>query len=145
MKKVMVGLLVTAAVAVAVPLALAANASTGNAKLVHVGLNVPECVGPFAGDDSGVVNVQYNAVQQREKVNVSVHNALPNQEYVVDIRCVGAIGTLTTNGQGTGTAQIDLSDVAVAPGTFYVDISVPNGGGGAGNYGDTFIAGPFTL
>src|SRR5262249_42862923 len=129
---------------------LAANASTGNAKLVHVGLNVPECVGPsagpFAGDDSGVVNVQYNAVQQREKINVSVHNALPNQEYVVDIRCVGAIGTLTTNGQGTGTAQIALSDVAAAPGTFYVDIAVaPPGGGGAGGYGDTFIAGPFTL
>jgi hypothetical protein len=26
-----------------------------------------------------------------------------------------------------------------------IDISVKGGGGGAGGYGDTFIAGPFTL
>jgi len=50
-----------------------------------------------------------------------------------------------TNSQGTGTAHVVLSNVSAAPGTFYVDISVLNGGGGAGNDGDTFIAGPFTL
>jgi hypothetical protein len=145
MKRIMLALLVVVAVGIAVPLGLAASASNGTAHLVHVGLNVPQCVGPFTGDDSGVVTAHYNAVQTRETINVSVHDALPSTTYVVDIRCVGQIGTLTTNSQGTGTAQIDLSDVAAAPGTFYVDISVLGGGGGAGGYGDTFIAGPFTL
>jgi hypothetical protein len=143
MKKVML-VLVVAAVAVAAPLAFAANASNGTAKLVHVGLNPFACSGTFAGDDSGVVNAHFNAVQDRLKINVSVHGALPNTSYDVDIRCVGKIGTLTTNSQGTGTAQIDLTRTT-APGTFYVDISVFGGGGGAGNYGDTFIAGPFNL
>ena len=124
---------------------ITANGSNGSAKLVHVGLNPFACSGTFAGDDSGVVNAHYSAVQDRLKINVSVHDALPNTSYDVDIRCVGKIGTLTTNSQGTGTAQIDLSNAASTPGTFYVDISVFGGGGGAGNYGDTFIAGPFTL
>ena len=145
MKRIMAALLVVVAVGVAVPLALAANASNGTAHLVHVGLNPAACAGPFAGGDSGVVNAHFNAVQSRETVNVSVHGALPSTTYVVDVRCVGQIGTLTTNSQGTGTAQIDLSGVGSAPGAFYVDISVAGGGGGAGGYGDTFIAGPFTL
>jgi hypothetical protein len=145
MKKIMLVLVAALAVGVAVPVALAANADNGTAHLVHVGLNPSACVGPFVGPDSGVVNVHYNAVQSRETVNVSVHDALPNQTYVVDVRCVGQIGSLTTNSQGTGTAQIDLANVTAPPGTFYIDISVLGGGGGAGGYGDTFIAGPFTL
>lgn len=82
-------------------------------------------------------------------VNLSVHDALPNKTYVLDIRCwtfgpQSELGTLTTNSQGTGTAQFKLNGVTpVNP--FYIDISVKNGGGGAGGYGDTFIAGPFTL
>jgi opacity protein-like surface antigen len=121
------------------------NAHNGTAKLVHVGLNPPACTGPFAGADSGVVNSHFNAQQHSLRINVSVHGALPNTTYVVDRRCVGQIGKLTTNSQGTGTAHVVLSNVSAAPGTFYIDISVLNGGGGAGNYGDTFIAGPFTL
>jgi hypothetical protein len=32
-----------------------------------------------------------------------------------------------------------------SPDARYIDISVKGGGGGAGGYGDTFIAGPFTV
>jgi hypothetical protein len=89
------------------------------------------------------------------KVNLSVHDALPNTTYVLDIRCwtfgpQSELGTLTTNSQGTGTAQFTL-DTTQAGNTpvnpFYIDISVKGGGTGTGaySYGDTFIAGPFTL
>ncbi len=150
MKKVLLALVAIVAIGIAVPVAFAANDYNGTASLVSIGPNVAACSGPsggpFAGTDSGVVNVHFNVVQSREKVNVSVHDALPNTTYVVDVRCVGQIGTLTTNSQGTGTAQIDLSNVTSPPGTFYIDIAVPPpGGAGAGGYGDTRIAGPFTL
>ncbi len=153
MKKAFLGLAALVAVAVVVPMALAANAYNGTAALMHQGVNPPECTAPFNGTDntaSGVVNVHYNVVQQRFMVNLSVHDALPNTTYVVDVRCdafgaAGPIGTLTTNGRGTGTAQIEFAQTTMPP-TFYIDIAVPPpGGSGAGGYGDTFIAGPFNL
>jgi hypothetical protein len=157
MRKYVLAAAVIVAASIAVPLALAANAYNGTAPLVHQGLNPPQCAAPFTGTDStasGVVNVHFNAKQQRFKVNVSVHHALPNRTYVVDDRCFvpfgfAPIGTLTTNSQGTGTAHIEFPWKSVPP-TFYIDIAVPPnvpGGpfGGAGGYGDTFIAGPFTL
>ena len=127
-----------------VTVALGQTASNGTAALVSVGQNPAACAGPFIGNNTGVVNVHFNAVQHRLKINVSVHDALPNTVYVVDIRCVGAIGALTTNSNGTGTAEMHLYRDS-APGTFYIDISVAGGGGGAGGYGDTYIAGPFNL
>jgi hypothetical protein len=69
---------------------------------------------------------------------------MPKTTYAVDIRCVAQIGTLTTNGSGNGTAHIRVSSALPSGSPFFVDISVPNGAG-AGGYGDTFIAGPFTL
>jgi hypothetical protein len=153
-----------ATAAIAVPMSLAAtkgpspralpNDFNGTAALVHIGPNMSQCSygtppAAFPGTDSGVVNVHYNKVQGRFMVNLSVHDAQPNTTYVVDVRCwtfgpQSEIGTVTTNSQGTGTAQVTLEGVTpVNP--FYIDISVKNGGGGAGNYGDTFIAGPFTL
>ena len=157
MKKILLALTAVVAIGVAVPVALAANASNGTAALVHVGLNPSECAGPFSNTgteptNSGVVNVHYNTVQGRFMVNLSVHHALPNTEYVLDIRCwtfgpeTPKLGTLTTDSDGTGTAQFALSGVTATPG-FYVDISVKGdlSGDGAGGYGDTFIAGPFTL
>jgi hypothetical protein len=142
------------AIGIAVPVALAATSTNGTAPLVHVGLNPSECTAPFSNtgtepNNSGVVNVHYNKVQDRFMVNLSVHDALPNTTYVLDIRCwmfgpQSELGTLTTDSDGTGTAQFTLSGVTPRPG-FYVDISVKGGGGGAGGYGDTFIAGPFTL
>lgn len=119
-------------------------ASNGTAPLVHVGLNPSTC-GTTRGPDGGVVNVHLDSVQQRFMVNVSVHGAQHNRQYVVDVRCKGQIGTLTTNPQGTGTAHIDQNSSAAPSGAFYIDISVLNGGGGAGNYGDTLIAGPFSV
>ena len=109
--------------------------------LVHVGPNPSACTGPFAGTGSGVVNVHLD--NSGNNLNVSVHDALPNTTYVVDIRCVGAIGTFSTNSEGIGTASLDLP--STLPTTFYIDVEVPPpGGAGAGGYGDLFIAGPFS-
>jgi hypothetical protein len=88
-------------------------------------------------------------VQDRLRVNLTVLDALPNTTYVLDVRCwtfgpQNELGTLTTNSQGTGTAQIKLNG-ATPLNPFYIDISVKGGAGGVGGYGDTFIAGPFNL
>jgi hypothetical protein len=123
-----------------VVLAQAAYADNDRAALVHVGQNPNSC-GTIPGRDRGVVTVHFSGVQKRFKVDVSVHDALPNTTYVVDVRCVGAIGSLTTNSRGTGRAQIDLSQSTPPSSGFFIDISVPNGV----TYGDTFIAGPFDL
>ncbi len=154
MKKVLLALVAIVAIGIAVPVALSANAYNGNAPLVHVGLNPPNCSAPFDNTgttptNGGVVNVHYNVTQNRFMVNLSVHDALPNTTYVLDIRCwtfgpQSELGSLTTNSEGTGTAQFTL-DNTTPLNPFYIDISVKNGGGGSGNYGDTFIAGPFNL
>ena len=139
--------------------AFAQSAKNANAPLISIGNNISACQGPnsqdgsFSGATKGVVNVHYNAEQKRFQVNVSVHDAEPNTTYDVDVRCwvfgpQHAIGSLTTNKQGTGTFQIDLwLEKVPEMGNFYVDIAVPAqlGGPGAGGYGDTYIAGPFNL
>jgi len=139
--------------------AFAKSAKNANAPLISIGNNISACQGPnsqdgsFSGATKGVVNVHYNAEQKRFQVNVSVHDAEPNTTYDVDVRCwvfgpQHAIGSLTTNKQGTGTFQIDLwLEKVPEMGNFYVDIAVPAqlGGPGAGGYGDTYIAGPFNL
>lgn len=112
--------------------------------LAHVGPNPSSC-GKVLGVESGTVNVHLNGARDQFKVIVSVSNALPNTTYVVDIRCVTAIGNLTSNSQGTGAAEFELPISALPAKDFFIDISVPNEGNGAGNYGDTFIAGPFNL
>ena len=165
MKRLFLAAIAVIAIGAVVPAALAApspkpmpttlaNDFNGTAPLVHIGPNVTACsngtpAAAFPGTDSGVVNVHYNKVQDRFMVNLSVHDALPNTTYVLDIRCwtfgpQSEIGTLTTNSQGTGTAHLTLDGVTpVNP--FYIDISVKGGGTGAYGYGDTFISGPFTL
>jgi hypothetical protein len=120
-----------------------APALNGNAHLVHVGLNPASC-GTAPGPKSGEVTVHSNAKLNRTQVDLSVRGAMPKTTYAVDIRCVAQIGTLTTNGSGNGTAHIRVSSALPSGSPFFVDISVPNGAG-AGGYGDTFIAGPFTL
>lgn len=120
--------------------------TNGNGDLVHVGANPAACTGPFSGTDSGVVVVDTNVSQSTVDLNVSFQYALPSQTYVVDIRCVGKVGSVTTDSQGTGTAQISLPISQAPTGAFYIDVSVaPPGGAGSGGYGDTFIAGPFSL
>jgi hypothetical protein len=121
-----------------------APALNGNAHLIHVGLNPATCA-TAPGTKSGQVNVHSSATLNRAQVNVSVRGALPGTTYAVDIRCVEQIGTLTTDDSGSGTAHVTLSAALPGGSPFFIDISVPGGGSGAGGYGDTFIAGPFTL
>ena len=121
-------------------IAQADNTHSDTATLVHVGQNPNSC-GTIAGTESGVADVRFDVDRKRFKVNVSVYGALPKTTYVVDIRCVGAIGTLTTDSLGAARAQIDLSRSAPPSSGFFIDISVFNGV----TYGDTFIAGPFDL
>lgn len=121
--------------------------STNAAPLIHVGNNPATCT-TVPGPRSGVVVV--HLIRQRNvfDVVVVVLHAKPNTTYVVDIRCVGQIGTLTTNSRGFGHAHLRLPAGAATPpaGPFYIDLSVPPpGGAGGGGYGDTFIAGPFTI
>ncbi len=127
-----------------------AKALNANAHLVHVGPNPAGC-GTAPGPTRGEVNVHTNANLSHSRINISVHGALAKTTYEVDLRCGSAIGTLTTNRAGSGTAHINLSYTLIAGSPFFVDISVPPGASaagsalGSGGYGDTFIAGPFTL
>lgn len=121
-----------------------ARAFNGNAHLIHVGLNPATCT-TVPGNKSGQVNVHSNAKRNHSRINISVHGALPNTTYSVDVRCATQIGTLTTNGSGSGTAHINIASTLPTGSPFYVDLSVPGGGAGSGGYGDTFIAGPFNL
>lgn len=159
MKKFLLAVTVAVvAIGVAVPVALSANVhsngvhSNGIAPLMHYGLNPAGYEVPVLSPGtpaSGVVNVHYNNVKDRFMATLLVHGAMPKTTYVLDIRYwafgpQSELGTLTTNSKGMGFAHFAVSDVAPTP-NFYIDISVKNGGGGAGGYGDTFIAGPFTL
>lgn len=121
-------------------IAQADNTHRDTATLVHVGQNPNSC-GTIPGTESGVANVRFDANRKRFKVNLSVYDALPKTTYVVDIRCVGAIGSLTTDSLGAARTEIDLSRSAPPSSGFFIDISVFNGV----TYGDTFIAGPFDL
>lgn len=132
--------LATAAQATAQP----ARALNGNAHLIHVGLNPAGCASS-PGTKSGQVNVHSSANLSRQLVNVSVRGGVPNTTYAVDIQCTGQIGSLTTDASGRATAHISLASTLPVGSSFFIDVSVPGGGAGAGGYGDTFIAGPFTL
>lgn len=147
LKRVSLGFGVIAAVALCLGVintSPAQDLENYTAALAHVGLNPSSC-GKILGVESGTVNVHLNGARDRFKVIVSVSNALPNTTYDVDIRCVAVIGSLTSNSQGSGAAEFDLPMSALPSSDFFIDVSVPNGGNGAGNYGDTFIAGPFNL
>jgi hypothetical protein len=118
---------------------VAGNATNDTAVLVSVGENPSGC-GPVSGSKSGVIVVHFNGAQGRYRANVAVHDALPNTTYQVHIRCVDQIGTLSTNAQGVGTAQLEFSGSLITRGSpFAVDLYDPSG------TKDTFIAGPFVL
>jgi hypothetical protein len=139
------------------PVARADSPTNITAALASVGLNVPACKTPtgvaFTGTNKGAVTVSYNSEQKHLKILLSVHDALPNTVYVVDIRCwvfgpQNAIASFVTNGSGAGSTTIDLwMQYTPAMGTgFYVDLAVPSPlGAGDGKYGDTMIAGPFKI
>ena len=127
-----------------------ARALNANAHLVHVGLNPSGC-GTAPGPMRGEVNVHTNAKLTHSRINISVHGALVKTTYEVDVRCISMIGTLTTNSAGNGTAHLNVANTFTPGSPFYIDISVPpaaiasGSAVGSGGYGDTFIAGPFTL
>src|SRR5579872_7228802 len=103
------------------------------AKLVHVGLNPSSCTGPFTGKSEGEVRVKTSTTTGVFKTRVDVDGAMPNSTYDVDIRCVSKIGTVTTNKHGDGTTVITMPTTPSSP--FWIDISIPGGGAGAGGYG----------
>jgi hypothetical protein len=97
------------------------------------------CISGIPGTDSGVVVAHTNAVQNDTRVHVTLLDGVPNSTYYVAIACQRYIGTLTTNGQGTGTANIDAP--GVTNGSFYVDLGI--GDGTQDGTTDYRIAGPF--
>src|SRR5215469_18514130 len=113
--KVLIGGMFLAAASICV----AQQAVNANAPLVSIGPNVAACSGngpggSYTGPAKGVANVHFNATQQQFKINVSVHDALPNTTYVLDIRCwtfgpQNAVGALVTDSTGTGSAEINLA------------------------------------
>lgn len=112
------------------------DADNGSAPLLH---GTTHCISGTAGTDSGVVVVHTNTLQNDTRVHVTLLGGLPNQTYYVAIACQGYIGSLTTNSQGNGAANIDAP--GVTEGSFYVDLGV--GDGSQSGTADYRIAGPF--
>jgi hypothetical protein len=111
------------------------DADNGSAPLLH---GTTHCTNGIPGTDSGVVVAHTNTLENDTRVHVTLLGGEPNQTYYVAIACQRYIGTLTTNSQGNGTANIDAPGVTV--GTFYVDLGIGNGGPSTVDYR---IAGPF--
>ena len=112
--------------------------------LLHVGLNPASCTGPFDGKFNGQVRVHFYSDQKNLSISVEVHKAQKKTDYAVEMRCVGFLGTLTTDKHGDGMVSFSVP-INDPPKRFYINVAVPTGGSGSGGYGDTFIAGPFDL
>jgi len=112
--------------------------------LLHVGTNPASCTGPFDGKFNGQVRVHFYADQKALQINVEVHKAQKKTDYAVEMRCVGYLGTLTTDKHGDGLINFSVP-INDPPKRFYINVAIPTGGNGSGGYGDTFIAGPFDL
>ncbi len=130
-----------AAVCGAIPAAVATassgqDADNGNAPLLT---GTTHCTNGVPGTDSGVVVVHTNVIQNDTRVHVTLRNGVPNSTYYVAIACQRFIGSLTTNSQGTGTANIDAPGVTT--GSFYIDLGI--GDGTPAGTADYRIAGPF--
>lgn len=114
-----------------------------NQTMWHVGLNPGNC-GPGDADPGSTKNgqavIHVNTKQGTTVLDVSVSSAVADSFYVVDIRCVGAIGGFTTDSSGNGSTEISLSSMPQTP--FVIDASIP-GGGAFGGYGDTFVSSQF--
>lgn len=112
------------------------DADNGNAPLLR---GTAHCVNGVPGTDSGVVVAHTNVIQNDTRVHVTLRDGVPDSTYYVAIACRRYIGSLTTNDQGIGTANIDAPGVEAGP--FYVDLGI--GGGTVFNTIDYRIAGPF--
>ena len=112
------------------------DADNGSAPLLA---GTTHCTDGIPGTDSGVVVAHTNILQDDTRVHVTLLNGQPNQTYYVAIACQRYIGTLTTNNEGNGTANIDAP--GVTSGAFYVDLGI--GDGSQDGTMDYRIAGPF--
>ena len=91
------------------------------------------CVSPgFAGTASGRVTVTSNGTATH--VGVVVTRGTPRTTYTVNVRCLGTIGTLTTNAFGYGSKYITVSGAPSVP--FDIDLDIVFGTG-------VLVAGPF--
>lgn len=138
----------------AVPLmgsAFAAGNTTSNINqtMYHVGQNPADCsLDPSAQPvtaKSGQAVIHVNAKSGTTVLDVSFSGAVPNATYVVDIRCVGQIGSLVTDAYGNGSDEILLNSSQTSS-SFSIDAAQPpgTGGTGVGGYGDTFVSAPFS-
>ena len=114
----------------------AAHASTlylASQPLLHEN-TAGNCVSPgFAHTVSGRVTVASNGTSTN--ISVYVSRGVPRTTYLVNIRCVGTIGTLTTNVYGVGSKSIAFRGVPSFP--FDVDLDITFGSG-------VLVAGPFS-
>jgi hypothetical protein len=74
-------------------------------------------------------------------VNIVIRDAVPNTQYFVDYRCFFAIGYLTTNSQGTGTAHIYTGLSPFAAGVGFIDAATPLPDGSL----DTYVSEPLSF
>ena len=125
-------------------LASAQDTPHAHGPLLHVGTNPASCTGPFDGKFNGNVRVHFYEDQKTLQISVEVHKAQKKTDYAIEIRCVGYLGTLTTDKHGDGVIAFSVP-INDPPKRFYINVAVPTGGSGTGGYGDTFIAGPFDL
>ena len=112
------------------------DADNGTAPLLH---GTVHCVNGVPGTDSGIVVAHTNSVQNDTRVHVTLRSGVPDSTYYVAIACQRYIGTLTTNDQGNGAANVDAAGVTT--GTFYIDLGI--GDGSQAGTADYRIAGPF--
>lgn len=134
--------------AASLPLMLAvaagpALASSGNSaqtgELLHVGANPSTCDAGAGGPVQGFGQIQSQTQDGTVRVNLQIRNGLPNTTYFVDIRCVGRIGTYTTNPAGNGHFMTTLPAAALPAGQYYLDTAAPAPSGGL----DTYVSTPF--
>lgn len=132
--------------AASLPLMLVAGpalASSGNSAqtsdLLHVGANPSTCDAGAGGPVQGFGQIQSRTTDGTVRINLQIRDGLPNTTYYVDIRCVGRIGTYTTNPAGNGHFMTTLPAAALPTGTYYLDTAANTPSGGL----DTYVSTPF--
>jgi len=115
----------------------------GVAPLLH---GTTHCISGTPGTSSGLVEVETNALKNDTTVTVVLLNGIPDSTYYVAIACVEYIGSVKTNSQGNGVANVSTSGSVwttpgLSSGSFFVDFGIGNGGPSTEDYR---IAGPFT-
>jgi hypothetical protein len=129
--------------ATALAVALPGSAMAGEnaqAPLLHVGPNPVTCDQGAGGPVEGNTTV-HSTPSGHGIVNVVIRDGLPNTSYFIDYRCFFAIGNLTTNSRGTGTAHIYTALSPAAAGVGFIDVATPLPQGGL----DTYVSEPLSF